>query len=134
MKEKETSKYKIIPDKNGNRYEFFCDLSDALVCTTNVYKNDDAEKELILAWETEARELFNRCQKCGRWIIDAMYNPDVLSCVCCVPLEEYPEFCPQCGAQTKDIGYFCHICGTRLLYGGEIENEKTKSNQKKSFE
>ena len=32
--------------------------------------------------------------------------------------------CPKCGAKTSDPSYFCHMCGTRLLYGGEENEEK----------
>jgi len=124
LKEKKTANFRIVPDKNGNRYEFFCDLSYALVCTTAPIKKDKPEEELLFAWETEGRQHFNKCQKCGKWIIDAMFNPDVFTCVNCTPIEEYPDYCPECGAETKDTGYFCHICGTRLLYGGEMEDEK----------
>ena len=67
----------------------------------------------------EGRAYFNRCRKCGKWVIDAMFNPDVLKCVECTPIEEYPNYCPECGAKTPDMGFFCHICGKRLLYGGE---------------
>ena len=126
MDAKKTAKHRIVPEETGNRYEFFCDLSNALVCTTSPIKCEDAQEELMIAWESEGRKHFNRCQKCGKWIIDAMYNPDVLTCVGCTPIEEYPDYCPECGAKTNDTGYFCHMCGTRLLYGGEKRDEKTK--------
>ena len=93
-----------------------------MVCTTAPVKADTPDEELMLAWNTYAKAHFNQCHKCGKWIIDAMYNPDVLNCVVCTPIEDYPEYCPKCGAKTSDPSYFCHMCGARLLYGGE-ENE-----------
>lgn len=125
---KKTASYKVVPCTDGNKYEFFCDLSGALVSTGKPVKANTTEEELLLAWENGARENFNRCRNCGNWVLSVMYNPDVLCCVKCVPLEEYPDYCPECGAATNDTGYFCHMCGTRLLYGGEMNNEKTECN------
>ena len=123
MKGKMTANYKVQQTSNGNKYQFFCDLSDALVCTTAPVKADTPEKELMLAWNAYAKVHFNKCHKCGRWIINEMYNPDVLTCVECTPIEDYPEFCTKCGAKTTNPSYYCHMCGARLLYGGG-ENEK----------
>ena len=118
MNEKKTANFKLLPTLNGNKYQFFCDLSDALICTTAPVKADTCDGELMLAWNTYAKAHFNQCHKCGRWVIKEMYNPDVLNCVMCTPIEDYPEYCPKCGAKTSDPSYFCHMCGTRLLYGG----------------
>ena len=94
--EKKTADYKIIPEKDGNKYAFFCELSHGKVCVSKPIKSDDPEEELNLAWK-EVREHFNRCRKCGKWVFDAMFNPDVLNCVWCVPIEVYPDYCPECG-------------------------------------
>lgn len=77
MEEKKTAAYKITPDTGGNRYRFYCDVSGALVCITSPYHADTPEEELMLAWEKEGRQHFNQCRKCGRFIIDAVYNPVV---------------------------------------------------------
>ena len=124
MNEKKTANYKRQQTPNGNKYQFFCDLSDALICTTAPVRADTPDEELMLAWNTYAKAHFNQCHKCGRWIINEMYNPDVLNCVVCTPIEDYPEYCPKCGAKTSDPSYFCHMCGTRLLYGGEENEDK----------
>lgn len=128
MDNKKTAAYKIIPGTDGNHYQFFCDLSGGLVCTTQPVKADTPGEELQLAWENEGRQHFNQCHKCGKWVTDAMYNPDVLSCVQCTPIEDYPVYCPKCGAKTQNPSNFCHICGAKLFYGGEEENEKTECN------
>ena len=125
LTKKKTAVYRVVNEETGNRYEFFCDLSYAHLYTTETYNEDDPQKELMLAWNNEASVHFNQCRKCGKWISDVMFNPDVLNCVKCTPIEEYPDFCPECGAKTNNTAYFCHMCGTRLLYGGEAENEKT---------
>ena len=126
---KKTATYKIISDTDGNRYKFFCDLSGALVCTTaKTYKADTPEEELMRAWDEEGKKHFNPCHKCGKLVIDAMFNPDVLTCVKCTPIEEYPDFCPKCGTKTSDSAYFCHMCGSVLLYEGEYEYEKDENN------
>ena len=124
---KKTADYKIIKDEVGNRYEFYCELSCALVCVSDPVKAKNPDAELMLAWENYGRSHFNQCHKCGKWVTGAMYNPDVLSCVQCTPFEDYPKYCPDCGAKTQDPSNYCHICGARLFYGGEGKNEKKES-------
>ena len=124
--EKKTANYRVVPEGNGNRYEFFCDLSYALVCTSDPVKADNAEEELLRAWNECGNGNFNRCKKCGRWVIDAMYNPDVLSCVKCAPIEDHPDYCPVCGAKTSDPSNYCHICGAKLFLREDINDEKTE--------
>ena len=69
---KKTATYKITPDTGGNRYRFYCDVSEALVCITSPYHADTPEEELMLAWEKEGRQHFNQCRKCGRFIPESM--------------------------------------------------------------
>lgn len=125
---KKTAAYKIINDEAGTHYEFYCELSNALVCISEPVKAETAEAALMLAWENQGKNYFNQCHKCGKWVTGAMYNPDVLHCVQCTPLEDYPDYCPECGAKTADPANFCHICGAKLFYGGEFEDEKTEHN------
>lgn len=119
IEKKFPAEYKITKCKNGNSYEFFCELSHALVCVSPPVTAETPAMELLLAWENHGRSHFNRCRKCGRWVTGAMYNPDVLSCVRCTPLEDYPDYCPKCGAKTQNPPNFCHVCGSKLFYGGE---------------
>ena len=126
VKKNKTASFKINKTPSGNIYEFFCDLSHALVYSSKPIRADNPEEELMCAWGEGGKEYFNRCQKCGKWVIDAMYNPDVWSCVQCVPIEDYPDYCPVCGAKTQELSNFCHVCGAKLFYGGEEENEKTE--------
>ena len=126
VKKNKTASFKINKTPSGNIYEFFCDLSHALVYSSEPIRADNPEEELMRAWGEGGKEYFNRCQKCGRWVIDAMYNPDVWSCVQCVPIEDYPDYCPVCGTKTQELSNFCHVCGAKLFYGGEEENEKTE--------
>ena len=114
---KKTADYEIIRKRGGNVYRFFCDLSGAVCVETSLYKSADSEKELMNAWEKEGRKHFNMCHKCGRWVSDIMYNPDVLNCIRCSPIEDFPEFCPKCGEKAEGSGIFCHKCGSRLMYG-----------------
>ncbi len=121
-----TANYKIIKTEHGNCYEFFCDLSNALICRSEPVVAETSGEEMMLAWESCGKTYFNRCQKCGKWVMNTMFNPDTLSCVRCDPIEDYPDYCPECGAKTQDPSNFCHICGARLFYGGEKQNEKTE--------
>lgn len=127
---KKTADYKIIKNEAGNQYEFYCELSQALVCVSKPINSEANEESLMLAWENYGRSNFNQCHKCGKWVTGAMYNPDVLSCVQCTPLEDYPKYCPECGTRTRDPSNYCHICGAKLFYGGEKEDEKAECTQK----
>lgn len=113
--------YRIVSDVRGRRYQFYCDLCGALGCTTVGIKSDSSEKELEYAWETEGRHHFNRCHKCGKWVIDAMYNAEVLECVACAPYESEPDFCKFCGARIREPKRNCPQCGKPLIYEGRID-------------
>ena len=123
-KEKTIDTYKIVADAGGNIYKFYCDLSDALVCTTKPYKADTPEEELQLAWENEGKQHFNSCHNCGKQVSNAMFNVEVLECVECAPIEAEAKFCKNCGAKIEDPNKLCPACGKPLVYyGKEIRYE-----------
>ena len=120
MSDRKTASYRAVAGVDGNRYHFYCDLSGALVCTTQVYHADTPEDELQLAWESQGKAELNYCRKCGKWVSDVMYNADVHECVECAPWQELPNYCPQCGKKLPEPERFCPSCGAKLLYeGGE---------------
>lgn len=57
MKGKPTASYKLIADAGGNRYQFFCDQSGALACTTEPIRADTPEEALMIAcaWDGAQR-------------------------------------------------------------------------------
>lgn len=114
---KQTANYKVIVGEHANRYRFFCDLSGAVGCTTRPLQAPTPEEELRLAWE-EGRRAFNQCQRCGKWVCDAMYNADVLECVQCTPWEDPPAYCHQCGQKLSQPDDRCARCGAQLRYEG----------------
>ena len=122
MPKKKTAHYKIITDSGGKRYQFFCDLSEALVCTTKAYSETDPAAEPELAWNTEGKKHFQLCHKCGKWVIDAMYNADALECVACAPWEDTPKFCKFCGTRVSVFDAICPKCGKHLIYGGRCDD------------
>lgn len=99
-----TAKYRIMSDAGGNRYRFYCDASGVLACCTKSHHAETPEQELRLAWEREGSQAFNRCNKCGRYVIDAMFNAEVLECVECAPFEGEPAFCKTCGLKIETPG------------------------------
>ncbi len=107
--------YKI---KNENRYSFFCDLSGARVFITEPIDGETPKEKLKKAWQL-AKPEFNRCEKCGRYVCDAMYNADTLMCVDCSPWENPPRFCKHCGKAVEREDTFCTGCGTALRYEEE---------------
>ena len=114
-----TANFRILSDDNGRRYQFFCALSGAHACTTRPILSSTPEQALKLAWETEGKHYFNHCSTCGNWVIDAMYNVEVLECVDCAPYEGVPQYCKTCGTkvETTDAD-ICSRCGALLTYRG----------------
>ena len=119
---RKTANFRVLPDGNGRRYQFFCALSGAHVCTTQPVLADTPEQALQIAWETEGKQHFNYCSKCGNWVIDAMYNVEVLECVECAPYEGVPLYCKSCGEKVEAAnGNRCSKCGAVLAYKGGAE-------------
>ena len=117
MQEKKVATYKAVPDGDGYRFLFYCDVSEAHVYTTKgVYGGDSEEAALFAAWQEEGRRHFNFCHRCGRWVIDAVYNAEVLECVECAPYEVEPKFCKSCGAKLEPELNSCPSCGKKLIY------------------
>ncbi|MBQ2667686.1 MAG: zinc-ribbon domain-containing protein [Clostridia bacterium] len=123
-KANKTARYKILAGADGNRYRFYCDVSGALVCTTEPVFLDTPENELEFAWKSEGRKYFSLCHRCGRWVSDAMYNIDTLECVECSPWEEEPSYCPHCGTIVREGDIFCSRCGKRLRYGNRLDEKE----------
>lgn len=113
-----TACYKLVTDNDGNlRYQFFCDLSGALEYTSTPVNKSNPEKHLEKVWANEAKEHFNFCRKCGKWVNTVMFNADVSECVACAPWEEIPKFCPDCGKKVEDTENKCYYCGNIRRYG-----------------
>lgn len=108
----------MLNDGDRYRFRFCCSISGAQVHTSDWIQADEMKKALQIAWETEGRAHFNRCQKCGRWVSDVMYNADVLECVACAPWEDMPNFCPHCGKKLSAPENCCSSCGAHLRYEG----------------
>ena len=83
------------------------------MCTTKPLPAVSAE-HLLQAWETEGRPCFNRCNRCGKWVSDVMYNADTGQCIRCSPWEEQPLFCTYCETVPPDSARFCPRCGRPL--------------------
>ena len=129
MPENRTAKHKIVTDGGGYRFIFYCDVSDAHVCTTGqIYQGDSEEEALLAAWQAEGREHFNRCHKCGKWVIDAVYNAEVLECVECAPYEAEPKYCKNCGIKIEEPVKVCPSCGGKLIYEGSAVSNDTKGS------
>lgn len=113
--------YKITATEIGNKYNFYCELSGGLICTTHPYAESNSVFELEKAWQEEGKVNFNLCRKCGKWVCNAMYNADVFMCVECAPWVDCPKFCPNCGTKFENNCSSCRKCGKKLQYGGETD-------------
>ena len=118
MGERKTATYKTITDAGGNRYKIFL-RSDRSV---GLYDQENLQSGYtrtgIIAWEKEGKKHFNPCHKCGKWVIDAMFNPEVAECVDCAPFEAEAKFCKTCGAKVEVPQRTCPVCGNLLNYEG----------------
>lgn len=116
--------YKTVREGEGIRYKFLCELSEAAVCTTEVYDAPSIEEGAALAWVKEGRSFFNHCKKCSRYVSDAMFNVEVLECVACAPYEAEAKYCKSCGARVSDSRNPCPECSKPLVYlGKELKYE-----------
>lgn len=114
---RKTARYRILAGPEGNRYQFLCDVSGALVCTTEPVFLDTPERELQFAWESEGKKCFNMCHRCGKWVSDIVYNAETFECVECSVWEDTPAYCPHCGEKVEEESIFCTKCKNRLKYG-----------------
>lgn len=112
--ENKTARFKIISDTGRNRYRFFCERSGMAMVTTEPVRANTPEEELLLAWNNEGRQYFNRCRKCGMWVSDVMFNPEAAECVICTPWEDPHIYCSHCGARMLASDDFCRGCGAKL--------------------
>lgn len=119
------SRYRKLSGAGGSRYQFFCDVSGALICVAGPVFANTPEHELEHAWESEGKKNFNMCHACGRWISDIAYNADVLECIECAPWENEPSYCSHCGTKARENEVFCSRCKNRLRYGKNAKEEKT---------
>lgn len=108
---------------DGIRYRFFCEASGTAVYTTDIISDIPSRDSVNTAWEQQGRQHFNRCQQCGRWVCNVMYNTDTGRCVLCSPWEESPAYCSGCGALAVSGERYCRRCGQRLRYGEVVLNE-----------
>ncbi|MBE6714623.1 MAG: hypothetical protein E7575_04995 [Ruminococcaceae bacterium] len=127
MPEKSVADHKAVADSGGYRFLFYCDISGAHVCTTEeIYRGETQEAALLSAWQNEGKEYFNKCHKCGRWVLDAAFNAEVLECVLCAPYECEPKFCKFCGQKISTPIRTCPSCGKKLIYEGGLGGDDAK--------
>ena len=122
MQDRKTAKYKPVAEGDGYRFLFYCEASDAHVCTTCGIYSGTLQDALLAAWEGEGRNRFNQCHRCGKWVMDAVYNAEVLECVECAPYESEPRFCKNCGTKIEMPAKRCPACGKKLIYEGEVRD------------
>ena len=108
--------YRIEKEENKVIIRFFCQLSGAAVYGSGPIDAEASEETVKKIWKEEGERSFNRCKKCGKWVCDLMYNPDVFQCVECAPWEAEPNFCVSCGVRIPGPDTYCRSCGQRLRY------------------
>lgn len=122
MTSNKTADFKAVADQAGHRFMFYCQVSGAYVCTTKGTYPGKSEEALLLAWQAEGYKYFNQCGRCGKWVIDAVFNAEVLECVECAPYEAEPKFCKTCGTKIETPVKHCPHCGNKLIYEGGKED------------
>lgn len=128
MVKHETAAYKAVTDGGGYRFIFYCQVSGAHACTTEKAYAGAPEEAVLAAWREEGCQHFNRCGQCGKWVIDAVFNAEVLACVDCTPYEAEPNFCRHCGVKVETPATRCQHCGKPLIYEGGEERYDTEAS------
>lgn len=107
---------------------FYCQVSGAHVCTTKAIYSGEMETALMMAWRSEGCRHFNQCHRCGKWVIDVVFNAEVLECVECAPYEAEPKFCKNCGTKIDTPVKNCPNCSNKLIYEGGKEDYDTEAS------
>jgi len=88
-KMKPNAKYTMSNDDGFYQFHFHCDYCEEGYSTGKI-EADSVDSALRHAWH-EAREYFNGCHKCGKWICEKHYNMEEMMCTDCAPLDIDPE-------------------------------------------
>lgn len=78
-----TSRSTMAKEDGAFQFTFFCDLCETGHATRPV--NAASVKEAFDCARREARQYFNRCHCCHKWVCDGHYNEDVMMCTDCAP-------------------------------------------------
>ena len=111
----------------------------------------------------QEKSILINVKKCGKWVIDSLYNPEKLECVVCSPWEtdavigkeqaatrdefgfgpdamKKKKVCRYCKSICNTEGNFCHICGSMLpaktlfdMYG-QLKNKKRNERGKRLWD
>ncbi|MGB4661351.1 MAG: hypothetical protein WBI07_19415 [Mobilitalea sp.] len=81
-----TQHYKIKKHLNGYSFIFYCDLCNKKYETIIINQNS-LQDTIDLAQKT-AKQYFNKCHKCGKWICDEHYDENLMLCTLCSLLIE----------------------------------------------
>ena len=106
MQISKTANYKAVADQAGHRFLFYCQVSGAHVCITKEIYPGQLEEALGLAWNEEGCWQFNQCRRCGKWVIDAVFNTEVL--------ESEKKVCHRFGRLSGARLTVCPDCDERL--------------------
>lgn len=120
-KERKRAKFSVTEENDGRVYTFFCDLSGAAVWKTKPISAPAQSVADELAW-SEAKRNINSCHRCGRNVIDALYNPETMECVRCSPWQKPPVYCSSCGARLAENDLYCEVCGHKIRQEGVDED------------
>lgn len=118
---RKAARYKVVDEKDGSVFIFFCDLSGAVFWKSEPIHADTPEAKYEIAWN-EAKKHVNACQKCGSNVIDALYNVDTFQCVKCSPWHKFPVYCSECGEKLLESDFFCRKCGKKIMEEGVDED------------
>lgn len=115
--ERKRARYKVTEENGGRTFTFLCDLSGAVLRKTEPICEADPSEEYELAWSS-AKPYINSCHKCGRNVIDSLYNAETMECVKCSPWQKTPVYCADCGAKLSENDLYCAVCGKRIRREG----------------
>lgn len=104
-----TKQYRTERTDQGFRFVFYCDLGGDSYRTKECIT--DSFAEALKEGCGEARQHFNMCHACGRWVSDKKYNETEMQCILCAPKK---TVCRLCGKTSMTGDGYCTNCGEKI--------------------
>ncbi len=79
-----TRHYKRKKHKSGYSFIFYCDLCNKKYCTDII---PESSTNALITAQKIAKQYFNKCHQCGKWICDEHYDENNMQCVECSAIQ-----------------------------------------------
>lgn len=109
-----TSRFETVKFGNGFKFRFYCDMCNFYFETAEIQCT--SYMEALNRGQNEAKQYFNKCHTCEKWVCDNHYNESEMNCIICSPVapEGEKQACPSCGHVNDASNRFCSRCGKAI--------------------